>query len=232
MSRKVARGEILALIPAFEASATVASVVRGASRYLPDVVVIDDGSSDATYEAALKAGARALRLDTHRGKGAALRAGFAHALDEGCAAVVTLDADGQHDPAEIPRLVTRWRESGAALVIGSRQRLESEMTAARRFGNRFSRLAVSYFAGVPVPDGQSGFRLYDASLLRGVPLRGAHYELESEVIVKAARAGFRVESIPIRLTTVEGTATSHFRPWRDTARICLAVVRSRFWSAG
>ena len=94
-------------------------------------------------------------------------------------------------------------------------------------GNRFSRRALSILAGISVPDGQSGFRVYDGALLRAIPLRGTGYEMESEVIVKAARAGFRVESVPIRLSRVDGRATSHYRPWRDTARICAAAVLSR-----
>lgn len=219
--------KIVALIPAYQAARTVAAVVCGTRSFLPDVVVVDDGCSDGTAEVARGAGAEVLRLGSNRGKGAALRAGFLLALDLGAGAVVTLDADGQHDPGEIPRLVDCWRTTGAGLVIGSRAHLDQEMTAARQFGNRFSRRAISYFAGVPVPDGQSGFRLYDASLLRTLRLRGTGYELESEVIVKAVSAGFKVESIPIRLARVDGSATSHFRPWRDTARICMSVVRSR-----
>jgi glycosyltransferase involved in cell wall biosynthesis len=221
-------GDVGALIPAYRAARTVASVVRGALRQLPTVWVVDDGSSDGTAEAASGAGARVLRFPANRGKGAALRAGFAELLRANVAAVVTLDADEQHDPSEIPRLIDCWRESGASLVIGSRQSLEAGMRPVRRFGNRFSRFAISYFAGVPVPDGQSGFRLYDAGLLRTLTLTGSRYELESEVIVRAARRGLRIEHVPIALTRIEGTETSHFRPWADTARICLAVVRTRF----
>jgi peptidoglycan/xylan/chitin deacetylase (PgdA/CDA1 family) len=218
---------ISALIPAYRAGASVGAVVAGARPFVDGVLVVDDGSNDGTSDAARAAGARVLRLASNSGKGAALRAGFADLLARGAAAVVTLDADGQHDPREIPRLVDCWRETGAALVIGERSGLEERATPLRRFGNRFSRRAVSWFAGVAVPDAQSGFRLYDAALLRALPLRGGRYELESEVIVRAARGGWRLASVPVEVACAEGTATSHFRPWRDTTRICVAVVGSR-----
>ena len=219
------RVKLVGLIAAYQAEATIAAVVASALAQLPEVVVVDDGSCDGTSAAARAAGARVLRQAINRGKGAALRTGFERLLAEGVAAVITLDADGQHDPAEIPRLVERWRATQAGLVIGRRTDRACEMRSLRRFGNRFSRSAISFFAGLYVPDGQSGFRLYDAALLRAVPLRGTRYELESEVIVKAVRAGLRIESVPIRLAHMDGTGTSHFRPWRDTARICIAVVR-------
>lgn len=220
--------ELKALIPAFQTEASIAEVVRATRRLIPDVLVIDDGSTDNTAGAAREAGAEVLRFSANRGKGIALRTGFSRALENGCCAVVTLDADGQHDPGEIPRLLDRWRETRAALVIGSRTHLEEKMTPNRRFANRFARRAISFFAGLPVPDAQSGFRVYDASLLRSIPLRGVRYELEAEVIVRAARRGFRVESTPIRLKRVDGTTTSHYRPWIDTTRICVSVLRSRY----
>lgn len=219
--------ELRAIIPAFQTQSSVAEVVLATRRVIPDVLVIDDGSTDDTARAAYEAGAEVLRFPANRGKGIALRAGFSRSIENGCRAVVTLDADGQHDPGEIPKILDHWRETQAALVIGSRTHLEGEMTPARRFGNRFARRAISFLAGVPVPDAQSGFRLYDVQLLRTVPLRGVRYEMEAEVIVRAARRGFRVESTPIRLARVDGTPTSHYRPWIDTIRICLAVLRSR-----
>jgi glycosyltransferase involved in cell wall biosynthesis len=221
---------VLALVPALDAAGTIEDVVARTRAVLRDVVVVDDGSRDATGEIAERAGATVLRLPRNRGKGAALRVGFEHALRAGFDAVVTIDADGQHDPGQVPALLRRRDETGATLVIGERTYGEDEMIPVRRFGNRFSRRAISLFAGVRVPDPQNGFRLYDRKLLEAVPLRGERYDLESEVIVKAARAGFVVESVPTRLLRVEGSATSHYRPVADTARICLAVVRT--WLLG
>jgi len=221
--------KIVALIPAFQAAATVAEVVEETRRVLPEVFVIDDGSSDGTAAAARNAGAGLLRLESNRGKGAALRTGFGYALAGGADAVVTLDADGQHDPGEIPRLVDLWTSSRAGIVIGSRLHLQDGMIPIRRFGNRFSDRAISLFSGAHVKGTQSGFRLYDAALLRALRLAGTGYELESEVIVKAVRSGFQVVSVPVRLRSVEGSRTSHYRPWRDTARICVRVVASRIW---
>lgn len=215
------------MIPAFQTATTVADVVRRTRRRVADVLVIDDGSTDDTTAQARAAGAEVVRFLENRGKGVALRAGFARALEDGCRAVLTLDADGQHDPAEIPRLIECWQQTGAGLVIGSRAHLENGMTSLRRFGNQFARRAISYFAGVPIPDAQSGFRLYDAGLLRAVRLRGTRYEMEAEVIVRAARRGVAVASIPIRLLRIDGTSTSHYRPWIDTARICVSVIFSR-----
>lgn len=219
---------LLALIPAYQAGRTLASVVAATRPILPDILVVDDGSTDDTAAVAKASGAALLRLPHHRGKGAALRAGFARALKREREAVVTLDADGQHDPREIARLIECWRHTGAALVIGSRRHLEGDMGRGRRFGNRFARRAVSYFSGRPIEDPQSGFRLYDATLLHALPLKGRGYEMESEVIVRAARAGFGVVSTPVRLAEVDGLPTSHFRPWRDTTRICVAVLEARY----
>jgi len=219
---------IVALVPAYQAADTVAEVVEATLRILAEVVVVDDGSTDRTAERARGAGAVVLRLGSNRGKGAALRAGFRHVLETDADGVLTLDADGQHDPGEIPSLVEPWAASGAGIVIGSHLHLQDGMIPIRRFGNRFADRAISFFAGVRVAGTQSGFRIYDARLLRRIRLTGTGYEMESEVIVKAARSGFLVLSVPVRLRQVEGSKISHYHSWRDTARICVRVVASRF----
>jgi glycosyltransferase involved in cell wall biosynthesis len=139
-------------------------------------------------------------------------------------AVVTLDADGQHDPDDIPKLVESFRAGGVDLVIGSRWRDFSGMSPMRRFGNRFSSSALAFFSGLRIPDSQSGFRLYSMPFLRAARLKGEAYELEMEAILAAAALGRRVRTVPISLLVADGRALSHFRPVRDTYRICACVV--------
>ncbi len=212
------------LIPSYGASATVAGVVRGARLHAGDVVVVDDGSLDGSGAAAATAGARVMRHERNLGKGAALATGFADLLKRGARAVVTLDADGQHDPLDIPRFVEEWRRSGAHLLVGTRLDAFAAMSGTRRFGNRFSCAAVRFFRGPSLPDTQCGFRLYDAAFLEAVTFRRRSYDAEVELLMRAGMGGFRVASIPIRVPSADGRATSHYRPWLDTYRMCRTVV--------
>ena len=217
-------GEIAAVIPAYNASATVASVVRKASEHLSRVVVVDDGSTDDTAEQARAAGAEVLSHAKNLGKGTALRTAFSALSESGLDAVITLDADWQHDPDDIPRLLEAFRNTGADLIIGSRWTDFSEMSSLRRFGNRFSSSALAFFTGLRIPDSHSGFRLYSMPFLQSTPFKGEAYELEMEAILLASAQGRRVQPIPISLLVADGRALSHFRPVRDTYRICACVV--------
>lgn len=219
--------KVLVVIPALDAEASIGRVVSGALEVNPDVLVVDDGSTDGTGEEARKSGATVVRHDVNRGKGAALSTAFAWALERGYDAVVTLDADGQHLPAEIPRFVEEWRTGGADLIIGSRRHLFAGMVRRRRMANIFSANAISFAAGKKVDDPQSGFRLYSARLLRGVKLTGTRFDAESEVIVRAGRGGFTIASIPIGLAFVDGLETSHYRALLDTLRIAWRVLLTR-----
>jgi glycosyltransferase involved in cell wall biosynthesis len=219
---------IIAIIPALNAAHTIGKVVEETARQLETVLVIDDGSADATGEVARAAGAIVVRHEVNRGKGAALKTGFAWALEQHADAVITLDADGQHLPGEIPKFVTGWSVGGADLIIGGRAHLFNQMLPRRRNANRFSAWTISKAAGVPVADSQSGFRLYSAALLRSLRLRTDGFDLESEVIVRAGRRGLRIVSIPIELGFVDGLATSHYKPLKDTLRIAWTVFRARF----
>lgn len=220
---------IAVLIPALNAERTLARVVENARRELEPVVVIDDGSTDRTSGVAREAGATiVLRHEVNRGKGGALKTGFAWALANGFDGVITLDADGQHLPTEILQFVREREASGADLIIGGRAHLFEGMLPRRRNANRFSAWCISIAAGIRITDSQSGFRYYSAKLLRSVELRTEGFDMESEVIVLAGKRGLRIITIPIDLGFVDGIATSHFKPLMDTVRIAWTVVRARF----
>ena len=218
---------VVVIIPAYNAAASVGDVVRAAKEQIADIVVVDDGSRDATGDAARAAGAEVLAYAVNRGKGGALKTGFAWALERGFDAVITLDADGQHLPREIPKFLRCRAETAADLIIGGRAHLFGDMLPRRRMANRFSAWTIGWAAGTPVTDAQSGFRLYSSALLRAVRLRTDGYDLESEVIVRAGRAGFRIVTTPIDLGFTNGVATSHYKPLKDTLRIAWTVFRAR-----
>ena len=217
---------LAAAIPAFQAAASIGDVVRRTRDILPEVLVVDDGSSDGTGEAARAAGAEVATHLVNRGKGAALATAFRTLFDRGADAVVTLDADGQHLPEEIPKLLEAGR-GDADLVLGTRDHLFAEMVAARRIANRLSSLAISWAAGSPLSDVQTGFRLYRRRLVEATGLPEARFDAESAVVVRAARRGFVIVTVPVRLGFADGRTTSHFRPLVDSLRIARSVVRAR-----
>ena len=203
-------GLILALVPAYDEGPRVAAVVDAAARFLP-VLVIDDGSSDDTAARAEAAGATVLRQMPNAGKGAALRRGFRHALDAGAAAVVTLDADGQHDPTEIPRFLDAFDARRAELIIGRRD--FAEMPPVRRLSNTVGGIALSVALGRTVPDNQSGYRLIGRTLMRALlDSDESGFEFEVEMIARCIALGLPIADIPIR--TIYKGEPSHIRPWR------------------
>jgi len=213
-------------IPAYEAEATLGNVVRRALASGLDVLVVDDGSSDMTSEVAREAGARLLGHPENKGKGRALQTAFTDLFGRGFEAVITLDADGQHSPEEIPRLLDAARE-GADLILGVRQDQFQQMSWARRSSNRASSWAISRLAGVSLADTQTGFRLYTRRLIEVAGFPEARFEAESAILIRAARLGFRIISVPVRLDVADGRATSHYRPILDSFRIVGAVMQAR-----
>jgi glycosyltransferase involved in cell wall biosynthesis len=220
---------VLALIPAYQEAPRVAAVVTGAARYLP-VVVVDDGSTDGTADAAEAAGATVLRQVPNAGKGAALRTGFRYALEAGAAAVVTLDADGQHDPGEIPGFLERFALDRPSLVIG--QRDLASMPPVRRLANTLGGMTLAVTLGRTVPDNQSGFRLIDRTLMRALlDSDETGFEFEVEMIARAVALGLPIAAVPVR--TIYDGAPSHIRPWRHlreflrVSRKARRIVRGR-----
>jgi glycosyltransferase involved in cell wall biosynthesis len=209
-----------ALIPAYQAQATVGAVVRGALRHVAAVWVVDDGSSDSTSEAARAAGARVLRQPRNAGKGAAIRAGLSEILAGDATHVAFLDADGQHDPADLGALVAAAAQ-GEEFVIGSRMSRPEEIPAYRFHTNEIGSRILSRMTGHEIEDGQSGYRLVSSALLRRLPLSAAGYAIETEMLLKAAARVPRFRHVPVRV--IYG-GPSHYRPFRDTWTISWAAV--------
>lgn len=221
--------QVAVTIPAYQAGPYVGQVVRDVLAWMPNVLVINDGSTDDTAAQAAEAGAEVVHLGENRGKGHALQCAFATLFARHYLAVITLDADGQHLASEIPVLIDAWQRTGADLVLGTRDHLFAGMSPLRRFSNTLSSRLISTLAvGRPMSDIQTGFRLYTRRLIEAIGFPEHRFEAESAVVVRAIRRGFRVTSLPIHLAVVDGRSTSHFRPLVDSWRIARAVTRARF----
>ncbi len=215
--------QILTLIPAYNESQAVGEVVMQALEFLP-VLVVDDGSSDQTGARAEEAGATLLTQDPNQGKGAALRAGFTWALDHGYDAVITLDADGQHDPAEIPEFLAAFAAQNSDLIIGSRN--FDQMPLVRRIANSVGRTAFSWALRQHVADNQSGYRLISRRLMEALLASDEQgFEFEVEMIVICARNGYRLDWVPIR--TIYAGESSHIRPLQHATNFARVVLNTR-----
>ncbi len=211
---------VAVVIPAFQAAGTIGEVLQRTRAALPDaqITVVDDGSTDGTVSAV---DASVLGHDENLGKGAALRDGIAEAVNHGATVVVTLDADGQHPPEYIPRLISPIAQGHADLVLGARAR-SAAMPLARRFTNWLSAALASRIGGQRVTDAQTGFRAFTRDVAERVRPAGDRYDYEANFLLDALRAGYRVVSVEV--PTIYG-ATSHFRYVGDTWRMARAFAR-------
>ncbi|MEO8585308.1 MAG: glycosyltransferase family 2 protein [Acidobacteriota bacterium] len=201
-----------ALVPAYRCSRTIGGVVRGLRGHVGDVLVVDDGSRDGTGDEARAAGARVLERPENGGKGSALRNGLADLLAREFTHVAFVDADGQHDPDDLPALLAAAR-GGADFVVGSRLKDAATMPAKNFWANTIGDSVLSRMTGLPVEDGQSGYRVVAAGLLRQLRLRAERYSIENEILIKAAPLVKSFVTVPVK--TIYG-ARSHYRPFRDT----------------
>jgi glycosyltransferase involved in cell wall biosynthesis len=205
-----------AVIPCFNESASIGPLVAAVRRQLPFVLVVDDGSTDATAGLARNAGAVVVRHEQNLGKGAALQTGLSHALQRGCEWAVTLDGDGQHVPEDLPALMRCAAATGARLVIGNRMNEAQKIPWLRRQVNRWMSRKISQRAGRHLPDTQSGFRLIHLRTWSKLALRAQHFEIESEMLLAFLAAGRRVEFVPIQV--IRSGRGSHICPLADSLR--------------
>ncbi len=224
---------IAVVIPAFNEEATLGQVVQEVLAYTDKVWVVDDGSTDGTRRVAGELPCRMLHHPGNRGKGVSLREGLGAALSaDEPEAVITLDADAQHPPEAIPRLVQAFQAGSSHLVLGARLDDRDRMPRTRRVGNAFADFWIGRMAaGISIKDCQTGFRLYSAALLRQLPIEavpGDGFELEGRLLVESARRGFRVVNTAIPAIYPETARPSHYRPLFDTLRIGTMVAASIF----
>ena len=213
----------MAVIPAYNEAEHIVDVVKAAKRYVP-VLVVDDGSTDETVKTAEAAGAKVIRHATNQGKGAALRTGFLRALELGCEAVITLDADGQHDPDEIRKFIQAFNARPADLIIGKRN--FNKMPFSRRLANTAGRWLFTWAMGQPIPDNQSGYRLLSRRFMETLmDSQEQGFEFEVVMLEICLKRHFDLVWIPIR--TIYSGESSHIHPLAHVTNFVRIVLVTR-----
>ena len=212
------------IIPAFNAQETIGGLVHRIKQQGLSVIVVNDGSTDQTAAVASAQGALVISHLRNEGKGCALRAGFEHALRSRFEGIVTMDSDGQHDPEEIGRLIDASEQHQADVVVGDRMSEGGPMPPIRRRTNALMSWWVSLLAGQPLPDSQCGFRFIRADVLGQCALRGRRYEIETELLLRAAARHRKIVFVPIRSIYTE-QHLSYIQPIREGARFIAILLR-------
>lgn len=228
-TRAAPTARIAVVIPALNEALAIRGVVAAAREQPYEIIVVEDGSTDGTYEAIADLGVRVLRHERRMGKGRSLRDGMAEALRLGFDAVVSMDGDGQHHAVDTPRLIAAHLRDPRALVLCERSRGRDKQPKMRRLANIVADFGVSWGCGQRVLDSQCGHRLYPRALLESIPLPTSDgFAFESEMLIEAARAGFPIASVTIEARYHEGRRPSHFQPLHDVLRI----TNMLFWKIG
>ncbi|MGQ9542728.1 MAG: glycosyltransferase family 2 protein [Candidatus Bathyarchaeia archaeon] len=189
---------VACVIPAFNEESTIGSVIRGAKRHCDFIIVVDDGSDDKTRTIVEKEGVHVVGHITRLGVGAAISTGIKAALRHNVDVIVTLDADGQHDPDDIPSLISALLVDGADIVIGSREKGRTVMPLYKRLGNFILSKFTSLACGMPILDSQSGFRALTRKVAESVILTSIDYCWASEMLIHASRKGFKIATVPVK----------------------------------
>lgn len=212
------------VIPAYNEAATIADIVRRAGRFTDRVIVVNDGSSDATARVLEKLPVTVLANPKNLGKGKSLLRGAGLAIKQGATTVITLDGDGQHRPEDIPLLLDKAATNPDTIIIAARTRSRSCAPPLRRFANSCADFWISWAAGYHIRDSQSGFRLYPAALFQHCPTGSDNFVFESEILIDAARQGMFSKGVSIDTVYHQNARDSHYRPASDTWAIVRMVA--------
>ncbi len=208
--------ECAVVIPCLNEEATISALVEAVRRQLPQVIVVDDGSIDATAALAARAGAEVIHHDVIRGKGAALSDGWRRAVERGFSWALTMDGDGQHVAEDIPAFFLAAAQGHADLVVGNRMANAARMPWLRRQVNQWMSRRLSSAAGICLPDSQCGFRLMKLDVWSKLSIQSRHYEIESELLLAFIAGGYDVAFVPVQV--IYGDERSKIHPLRDTWR--------------
>lgn len=212
---------IAVLIPTYNNAGTLAQVLQDVLSHTPHVIVVNDGSTDHTLEV-LDQFPEVQRVSyaNNRGKGIALRRGFAFARQQGYEYVITMDADGQHFASDLQAFHQRLQENGDAIIIGARNLEQENMPGKNSFANKFSNFWFFVETGMKAPDTQSGYRMYPLQKIAPIRFLCPRYEFEVEVLVRSAWKGIKIDWVPVRVYYPPAEErVSHFRPFQDFSRI-------------
>jgi len=219
--------KICVVIPTYNESKTIASLVRQIRNQKLETVVIDDGSHDDTHKIACDCGATVIKNISNEGKGASLIKGFNYCLSKEFDAIITMDGDGQHEVADIPNFLRKAKNFNSDIVIGNRMFKPKTMPTLRLLTNKYMSWLISKIAKQKIPDTQCGFRLIKKDVLSKLDLVTRRYEIESEMLIRAAGLGYKIDSVPIK--AIYMGENSKIRPFRDALRFFKFVIREYYW---
>ncbi len=207
---------ICVIIPTYNESKAIAELIKQIKDLNLEVIIIDDGSSDATVKIVQASGAKVLRNETNSGKGSALIKGYNFAIAQGFDAIISMDGDGQHSSEDIKTFIQKAQDPSVCVIIGNRMTMTKKMPFLRIITNNFMSSLLSLIIKQKIPDTQCGFRLVKKEALLAMNLSTSKYETESEILIKAARLGYKIESVPVK--TIYCGQKSKINPFIDTLR--------------
>ena len=215
--------KVCIVIPVYNEAQAIGTLVKELRAKHLDVVVINDGSSDQSGKIAQQQGAIVLQHEVKKGKGLSLQTGFRYALEQHYDSIIAMDGDGQHAVEDVDRFIEKAKGFPLSIINGNRMENHREMPFVRFWTNRIMSVLISCLCKQKIPDTQCGFRLISTQILRQLTLAAGDFEIETEVLIKASKKGFKIYSVPIK--TIYRGEVSHINPILDTVRFFVYIFK-------